>query len=173
MVSKILAIDVLVVGLMVFSLGTRLTGHTVRFARVGGLALGALTFASFAGSMSHQATFHAPPDWAISLFLSGPNFVLGFVLGGIVGGVEDSFAATEPPMAPRVRQLSKATRLMWMVGLSIFAVGASLGIPEMFWRDEQMSARFGASIGPILSEIGAGAAVLSSGVPRDFGGVKF
>lgn len=163
MVSKIIAMDLLAIGLMVFALGTSLTWRGIRFALVGGLAFAILTFASFVTSMSHQPNLHSPPDWFIALFRSGPSFVLGFALGAITGCVDGSLTSSKLAMTPQLQQLSRATRLAWTIGLAIFAIGASLEIPEVF-RDEPMNVRPAAFYGPLLSAMGAGTALLSSGL---------
>lgn len=165
MVSNIIAIDLLAVGLMVFSLGTTLTrriGRTIRFARVGGFALGVVTFASFSSSMSHQPSFHAPPDWFIALFLSGPSVVLGFVLGGIAGLVGDLSAPSDAQASRPTQRLSDATRHLWTAGLSVFGVGVALGMPAKFSDDGPVKARLATHVGPVLLWLGAGLALLSS-----------
>jgi hypothetical protein len=167
LVSKILAIDVLVVGLIGFSLGTTLTrriGRTIRFARIGGFALGVVSFASFSSSMSHQPTFHAPPDWFIALFLSGPSFILGFVLGGIAGFLGEPCAPFDGQKSRRIQQLWDATRHLWTVGSSVVGVGVALGMPAKFSDDGPVKARLATHFGPVLLWLGVGLALLSTGL---------
>ncbi len=161
MLTLILGTDVLAVVLLVFALGTSQTWRGIRFALVGGLGFGVLAYASYLAAASHKPHFHMPPDWFLSLLFIGPWFVIGFVLGAITGVVDGSLDSAKLPATPQVQQLCRTTRLTWMIGLTIFAVGAALEIPDMFIH-EPMKVRPVAYYGPILSVLGAVTALLSS-----------
>jgi hypothetical protein len=163
MLKLILGTDVLAAVLLVFALGASRTWRGIRYALVGGLGFGVLAYASYLALASHKPHFHMPPDWFLSLFFIGPWFVIGFVLGAITGVVDDSLASSKMPSTPQIPQLCRFTRLTWMIGLSIFAVGAAMKIPDMFVR-ESMKVRPAAFYGPILSAVGAVTALLSSGL---------
>lgn len=167
MIIIILIIDVLAFGLIIFSLGTTLTrriGRTIRFARFGGFTTGVLTYTVYSMSLDHKPNFHMPPDWFCALFLSGPSIVLGFVLGVIAGLVGDSCASSNGQSSRQIHQLCDATRHLWTAGLSVVSVGMALGMPAKFSNEEPVVARLAAHFGFALLWVGAGLALLSTGL---------